>query len=381
MSKQELTAEQAKSVAKWLRQRVSLREPNTIQDFGAVADHLEALADRKEKALDDDSGRPYWMWHAMLREYAKRDCEVEGCESSSLCITEWCLPCAARAFLWTKAAPEDDREKLLDLMRKLVICDAYSNCEACELDEECTKDGRIAYRAKAHLEKRSISGMPAGPEQGQEEQSVSKEKLTAERARELAARWHSHAPIEKGEPEDTATILLAWADGEDERAGLKTCLDETNEALKVAGFPTVCPTPGPDGDEGISPADQIAAMAAEIERQKGVAKTITKAMDQAHDREDALKASVDKLEESAMTNEMLIQKKAAEIERSRMQLVACSEAARANTREVPCSVALEYQSASFQDVRAAVGREMDHREARERADARVAELEGIYGAA
>ena len=63
--------------------------------------------------------------------------------------------------------------------------------------------------------------------------------------------------------------------------------------------------------------------------------------------------------------------KDAEIELLRMQLAACSEAARANTRMVPCNVALEYQSASFNDVRGAVEREMDHREAREKAEALV----------
>ena len=58
-----------------------------------------------------------------------------------------------------------------------------------------------------------------------------------------------------------------------------------------------------------------------------------------------------------------------EIEKLRMQLVACSEAARANTRDIPCGVALEYQSASFQDVRDAVKREMGHRERADKAEA------------
>lgn len=175
-----------------------------------------AWAEQEEKALDDDSGRPYWMWHAMLSALAERACDLEGCESADLCITEWCLPCAARAFLRT------------------------------------------------------------------------------------------------------------GADRDEERDCLRMCLAETNEALKVAGFPTVRPTPGPAGDEGISPADQVAAMAGEIEL-------------------------------------------------ARMRLVACSEAARANTREVPCEVALEYQSASFNDVRAAVEREMGHRAARETAEKLVAD--------
>ena len=65
----------------------------------------------------------------------------------------------------------------------------------------------------------------------------------------------------------------------------------------------------------------------------------------------------------------------AEIKRLRLQLDACSEAALANTRDIPVGVPLEYQSAAYHDVRAAVEREKEHREAREKAEARVKKLE------
>lgn len=50
----------------------------------------------------------------------------------------------------------------------------------------------------------------------------------------------------------------------DEIEAHRSCLDEINEALKGAGYPTVAPTPGPDGDEGVSPTDQVGAMAARV---------------------------------------------------------------------------------------------------------------------
>jgi len=57
----------------------------------------------------DDERRPYWMWRAMLEDFAETACEYRDyeydppkgmeCHNTSKCITEWCIPCAARVFL------------------------------------------------------------------------------------------------------------------------------------------------------------------------------------------------------------------------------------------------------------------------------------------
>ena len=47
----------------------------------------------------------YWLWRAMLEQCAKGECEhpdgdaAMDCKETSLCVTEWCTPCAARVFL------------------------------------------------------------------------------------------------------------------------------------------------------------------------------------------------------------------------------------------------------------------------------------------
>ena len=55
--------------------------------------------------FDDPSNRvvPYWMWHGLLSIVINHDCEIDddGCENTGDCITEWCIPCAARAF-WSE---------------------------------------------------------------------------------------------------------------------------------------------------------------------------------------------------------------------------------------------------------------------------------------
>ena len=58
-------------------------------------------------AIDFDATnneRPYWLWHAMLERLAALPCEQDG-DCESLCVTEQCLPCAARAF-----APKGDSD-------------------------------------------------------------------------------------------------------------------------------------------------------------------------------------------------------------------------------------------------------------------------------
>lgn len=75
-----------------------------------------------------------------------------------------------------------------------------------------------------------------------------------------------------------------------------------------------------------------------------------------------------------------VAEKALEVER--MKLVACSEAARANTRKVPCKIAPEYESATLQDVRDAVQREISHRDRAAKLemslDAQSAEIKNLY---
>jgi hypothetical protein len=75
-------------------------EANCCSAFSQPA--LDGLR-RMREIIEDE--RPYWMWHAMLNELAQQGCEFideygggEECPSRGDCITEWCLPCAARAF-------------------------------------------------------------------------------------------------------------------------------------------------------------------------------------------------------------------------------------------------------------------------------------------
>jgi len=70
----------------------------------------------------------------------------------------------------------------------------------------------------------------------------------------------------------------------------------------------------------------------------------------------------------------------AELEIERMKLVACGEAALANTRDISCHVAPEYESASLQEVRNAVEREMTHRERADKAEVERDNLRGVVTA-
>lgn len=62
-----------------------------------------SAASSKEPERDESDSAPYWLCYA-LAEYVcaiNETCEREptSCAESSLCITEWCAPCAALAWL------------------------------------------------------------------------------------------------------------------------------------------------------------------------------------------------------------------------------------------------------------------------------------------
>ncbi len=66
----------------------------------------------KLAAMEDEG--PYWLWRAMLTECEPLRCKQEAaggdeCQYTGGCITEWCTPCAARAFLASIRAREKGR--------------------------------------------------------------------------------------------------------------------------------------------------------------------------------------------------------------------------------------------------------------------------------
>ncbi len=72
-------------------------------DIPALLAHIAAL----------EGERPYWLWRALLESKAERRCvRVEGgadcvCSETGDCITEWCIVCAAQAFLSAILKKED----------------------------------------------------------------------------------------------------------------------------------------------------------------------------------------------------------------------------------------------------------------------------------
>jgi len=87
------------------RKLVAAAAADAVQD--------ERMAKEQEKAAKaeaDEESRPYWLWRAMLEECARHGCHRpadDRCEGSGLCITEWCVPCAAKAFLAREKAGEE----------------------------------------------------------------------------------------------------------------------------------------------------------------------------------------------------------------------------------------------------------------------------------
>ena len=78
---------------------VSIVEANAIKDRLTQHDQLTARIAELEEENED---RPYWMWRAMLEEFGEMDCRCDGpdqCSTQGLCVTEYCLPCAAKCFL------------------------------------------------------------------------------------------------------------------------------------------------------------------------------------------------------------------------------------------------------------------------------------------
>lgn len=57
----------------------------------------------KEPGRDESECAPYWLCYALAQYVCDLNiaCEREpcSCDQSSLCITEWCEPCAAKAWL------------------------------------------------------------------------------------------------------------------------------------------------------------------------------------------------------------------------------------------------------------------------------------------
>lgn len=91
---------------------VSLREAQQAgTPYSIERDRMNALilrvAELEGELIEarDPTNRvvPYWMLHGLLSIVINRDCEIDddGCENTGDCITEWCIPCAARAF-WSE---------------------------------------------------------------------------------------------------------------------------------------------------------------------------------------------------------------------------------------------------------------------------------------
>lgn len=69
-----------------------------------LADAKVLWAQSEQHAVKADEDRPYWLWRAMLEYMAEEGCgqhDEDGCtcKDDADCITEWCTPCAAAAFL------------------------------------------------------------------------------------------------------------------------------------------------------------------------------------------------------------------------------------------------------------------------------------------
>lgn len=76
---------------------------STCERNPLLVENRKLKARVKELEAIVENNRPYWLWRAMLEECKFHDCmgtpDGEECEESDACITEWCVPCAARKFL------------------------------------------------------------------------------------------------------------------------------------------------------------------------------------------------------------------------------------------------------------------------------------------
>lgn len=74
--------------------------------FREVAGLGRMAADEALRLKAELERRPYWLWRAMLEHVAKQDCEIGCCAEAGVCITEYCVPCAATQFLAEEIAAE-----------------------------------------------------------------------------------------------------------------------------------------------------------------------------------------------------------------------------------------------------------------------------------
>lgn len=82
---------------------------------GSVDSHPDGdfVLHRDVERLENE--RPYWLWRAMLEWNASHKCQryiddvdPTPCDQTGDCITEYCVPCAARVFL------DKEKEDLAD---------------------------------------------------------------------------------------------------------------------------------------------------------------------------------------------------------------------------------------------------------------------------
>lgn len=62
----------------------------------------EEIAELKRQLAEADEERPFWLLHALLDFAALHPCarsEEHPCAQTDDCVTEWCAPCAARAWV------------------------------------------------------------------------------------------------------------------------------------------------------------------------------------------------------------------------------------------------------------------------------------------
>jgi hypothetical protein len=76
-----------------------------IRDLIAKEDELQSLQSSHNEAVKAVEDSPYWLLRAAAEEFASPTCnrqEIHGeirCSETSMCITEWCTPCALTAWL------------------------------------------------------------------------------------------------------------------------------------------------------------------------------------------------------------------------------------------------------------------------------------------
>ena len=73
------------------------RCPKGGKDTDALQRAIETHA-----RVDAEEERPFWLWFAALQFCAEHECEESAafpCPQTDKCVTEYCPPCAAQAFL------------------------------------------------------------------------------------------------------------------------------------------------------------------------------------------------------------------------------------------------------------------------------------------